>query len=75
MSQPADFEIYTWGLVNASVCTSLPVENATQRLNDALPTGVGPWYPAEDKTFLFGQPNPNPCERRPSTHKHYLFHC
>ena len=74
MTDPADFTIMRWGLVYASVCTSLPREEATQRLNVELPTGVGPWHPAPDAFFAGGQTNPCPCEQVPER-THYLYSC
>lgn len=70
-----DFMLYSVGLIAASVCTSLPIEKATERLNLEHPSGVTPWHPSEDKTFRSGEPNPCPCDRYPETHKHYLFNC
>jgi hypothetical protein len=68
------FQIIDWGLVSASVCTTLPIEAATERLNLVLPTGVGPWHVADDPRFADGQPQPGPCEKA-SDRMHYLFHC
>ncbi len=72
--QTLDFAAYSVGLVCASICTSLPISEATQRLNLAHPTGVGPWTKA-DEPFRTGQSNPCPCNENPYTHKHYLFTC
>lgn len=69
-----DFFCYSWGLVYASVCTSLSDEEATHQLNLTHPTGVSPWKIA-DEPFRSGQPNPLPCERNPQTHRHILFNC
>ncbi|MCU1492208.1 MAG: hypothetical protein JWM85_3613 [Acidimicrobiaceae bacterium] len=70
-----EFEAYSVGLVCASVCTSLSLEEATERLNKECPTGIrSQWQPAEDKTFSGGQPNPCDCKDHPGN-KHYLFNC
>lgn len=76
MTATYDFAAYSVGFVFASVCTSLPDEHAAARLNAEYPTGTGSrWEVAPVKTFATGQPNPTPCERRPATHRHILFHC
>lgn len=73
---PDDFIAYAVGLCCASVCTSLPIEEATKRLNTEHPTGVTSlWEPSKDPTFSGGQSNPCPCDQHPDTHKHYLFNC
>jgi hypothetical protein len=71
----AHFDVYVMGIVHASVCTDLPVDAATARLNAEHPTGIdSAWQPSTDSTFLGGQPNPCVCERDP-TRKHFLFSC
>lgn len=75
MSEPKDFEIYNLGIVCASVCSSLPVEEVKRRMASE-PTGISSkWTLSEDKTFSGGQSNPCPCNDNPDTHKHYLFNC
>ena len=70
------FQVYSYGPICASVCTSLSLAEATRRLNQERPTGIeSQWRKSKDKTFRTGQPNPCPCENNPSTHKHYLFNC
>lgn len=70
-----EFEAYSVGICNASVCTSLPVNAAEQRLNVEHPTGIGmKWKLSKDKTFAGGQPMPCDCRDYPGN-KHYLFHC
>lgn len=70
------FYAYAVGLVAASVCTSLSLEEATERLNSEHPTGISShWQPSKDERFHTGQPNPCPCQQNPDTHKHYLFNC
>lgn len=71
-----DFECYAIGPISASVCTSLPLNETTVRLNEEYPTGIdSPWRKSKDETFASGQPNPTPCENNPKTHRHYLFNC
>lgn len=71
----AFFEAYAVGLVCASVCTDLPLDAATARLNHDYPTGISsPWEPSQDATFADGQPNPCPCDETPGR-THYLFNC
>lgn len=71
-----NFTAYSVGLMSASVCTSLPLEQATELLNLEHPTGIGSqWTFAEDEPFADGSANPHECEQQPATHKHYLFHC
>lgn len=71
-----EFTVYSVGLCFASVCTSLPLKEATRRLNVEHPTGTrNEWKPSEDATFHSGEPNPCPCNTNPGTHKHYLFVC
>lgn len=70
-------EVYTIGLCSASVCASkdMLIEEVTRQLNLMHPTGVGPWLLSGDETFSGGQPHPCPCNDKPQTHMHYLFHC
>lgn len=71
-----DFEAYAVGVVSASVCSVLSIEETARRLNEEWPTGISSdWQPAEDENFATNQPNPCPCDRNPETHTHYLFHC
>lgn len=70
-----DFTVYSIGAMCASICTRLPLDEATRRLNAEHPTGVHPWFPSSDKAFACGAPNPSPCSRRPETHRHCLFNC
>jgi hypothetical protein len=69
-----EFDAYSVGLVFASVCTSLSIEDATRRLNAESPTGVGDWM-LHDGDFRTGESNPCPCDKAPETHKHMLFSC
>lgn len=71
-----EFECYTWGLCQASACTSLTdVKNIEFNMNAAVPTGISSRWVISDKPFKTGEPNPCHCDKRPSTHKHYLFAC
>jgi hypothetical protein len=70
-----DFEVYSVGIVCASLCTSLPIDQATERLNAEIPTGLSSkWTLSEDKTFASGQLNGCDCPDH-SGNKHYLFNC
>ena len=70
-----DFIAYAVGLVSASVCTSLPIDEATERLNREYPTGLSHgWQPSTDEAFATGEPQPGPCEQS-ADRKHCLFHC
>ena len=73
--QVPDFAVYSIGVVCASVCTRLPLDEATRRLNAEHPTGGHPWFPSADKTFAGGEPNPSPCNQWPTTNRHCLFNC
>jgi hypothetical protein len=76
-----DFVAYSVGFFYASVCTSLPVEKAEERLNQEYPTGIKTdWHLSKDEYFAPEEgkdkkPNGCPCEDHPETHKHYLFCC
>ncbi len=68
-----EFNVYSMGLVYASVCSSLG-DDATAKRMQALPSGTTQGHSlAVDATFATGQSNPCPCELKPQTHKHYLF--
>lgn len=70
-----DFYIIGTGAVYTSICTSLNVEEATQRLNEIDPQ-LEPirWKPSLDTHFVSGETNPCQCPDT-ETHKHYLFNC
>jgi hypothetical protein len=71
-----EFATYAVGVVCASVCSSLGLEEITRRLNEERPTGIdSPWVPSKLTNFASGEPNPCACERSPETHTHYLFNC
>jgi hypothetical protein len=69
-----EFAVYSVGLCYASVCTSLTVEEAAQRLNIEHPTGIGPWQIDPEGVFASGAPNPCKCHDF-DTHQHMLFSC
>ena len=71
---PGEFVVYAEGLCTASVCSSLPMAEVQRRMRDRE-TGVTPWEWAEAEAFNTGEGNPCPCNKKPSTHMHYLFHC
>ena len=72
----SEFTAYAIGFVSASVCSSLPIEETTERLNAEHPTGISSrWQLSDEPTFSGGEPNPCACNRWPDTHKHYLFEC
>ena len=70
-----DFTIYSEGLVNASVCSSLGLEETVARMQRRISGTDAGFILSENKNFSTGQTNPCPCERNPKTHQHYLFHC
>ena len=51
-----DFEILHIGICNAIICTRLPIEEATSRLNRGSPTGISSKWRFED-----GASNQTPC--------------
>lgn len=70
-----EFETYSVGIVSASVCTSLSVDEAAKRLNVEQPTGISSkWSLSTDKTFSGGEPNGCDCPDHRGN-KHYLFNC
>lgn len=69
------FTAYTVGLVFASVCTTLPDEQATTRMNELHPTGIGSRWQIADQPFANGDPNGSPCDQCPEAARHLLFEC
>ena len=70
-------QVYTWGLVSASVCApaDMPVAEVESHVNDELPTGIdSPWRKDDSPTFRGGEPNPCVCEHD-SSRLHYLLSC
>ncbi len=70
-----DFTIYGWGILYASVCSSLPPAETEARLNRDMPSGTTYGWAHAPEPFTDGTPNPCPCHDFPETHKHYLFRC
>ena len=70
-----DFIVYSIGLCCASICSNLPTEDVGAELNRQHPTGISSRWTLAQEKFRTGEDNPHPCERYPSTHKHYLFTC
>lgn len=70
---PVDFYILDWGIVHATVCTSLPIRKATDRLNAELPTGIASRW-AKAKGAEFAKVQGMKCAELPG-HRHYLFNC
>lgn len=75
MSEPKEFYTYAVGMCCSSVCSSLPVEEVTARLNRESPTGIESQWTHSAESFMDGTPNPCPCHDSPDTHQHYLFVC
>ena len=71
--EPKEFLAYAAGMCYVSVCSSLPVEEATARLNREYPTGIESKWSHSAESFRGGTPNPCPCRDFPDTHQHYLF--
>jgi hypothetical protein len=64
------------GVVYASVCTNLPDDAATVRLNEDNPTGIeSSWEISSDPMFADGvHTNPCDCPQIPGC-RHVLFNC
>ena len=70
-----EFEAYSIGICAASVCTSLPVDKAVEKMNATNPTGISsPWSLSEDKTFHGGGQNGCACPDHEGN-KHWLLVC
>lgn len=70
-----EFEAYSIGIVHASICTSLEVDDAVDRMNLEHPTMISsPWSLSDDKTFSSGEANGCDCPDHPGN-KHYLLSC
>lgn len=74
--KPEFFEIYSLGMVYASVCTTLKSREAiVDTMNEHSPTGIGSdWAVSEDPAFRTGEPNPCQCEEDPDR-MHWLLNC
>ena len=73
--QGEEFVVYAEGLLYASVCSSLPQEEVIQRMGHVTSGTQAGWVFSDHSAFASGQPNPCPCDKKPETHKHYLFNC
>lgn len=72
-----DVEVYSLGLVNASVCApgDMTREEIAYTVNQCDPTGImSRWEISDAETFANGQPHPCPCEHNPDR-THYLLTC
>jgi hypothetical protein len=70
-----EFEVYGYGILYCSVCSSLPLEETIERVNIENPTNIDSEWQLSQEPFRTGEANPHPCEKYPETHKHYLFIC
>lgn len=76
----AAFWCYAFGIMSASVCSSLPAEEVAAELNRRAAAwsmredfpGMLTWKLSSDTTFKGGEPNPCPCPDS-LDHKHYLL--
>lgn len=70
------FTPYAVGICSASVCTSLPIDEAVARMNEECPTGIeSKWALSNDTHFRGGAENGCPCTDSPETHRHWLLNC
>jgi hypothetical protein len=72
-----DVNIYTWGLLNASVCVPADMNPAEveKEVNLAIPTGIeSRWEVSDAEHFSGGEPHPCPCEQVPGR-VHRLLTC
>ncbi len=67
-----DFYILNVGLIGAVICTSLPIEEATSRLNSQSPTGISSGWRLSDEEDE--SPNHAPCPDN-ANNTHYAFNC
>lgn len=71
-----DFTAYAIGFCAASICTSLPIEEAIEHMNFEHPTGISSqWRLDNAVTFKGDESNPCPCNDNPLINKHYLLIC
>ena len=68
----AEFTVLREHLLFLQICTSLPLDEATERLNRERPPGTenNRWVLCEDDNC-----KPVPCADHPETHTHYVFNC
>jgi len=64
-----DFQIMHVGLIDAVICTSLPIEGATARLNREYPTGISSKWAYDGK-----KKNRAPCSDEQGK-MHYRLFC
>ena len=70
-----DFEAYSIRLSAASVCTSLTIKEAAERLNTDHPTGIKrSWVKSVEPAFRDGKLNGCQCPNH-KTNRHWLFTC
>lgn len=74
--KPVYFEVYSLGIVCASVCTTLKDPKAVSNtMNERHQTGIDSvWEVSEDPTFQGGEPNPCQCKDDPDR-MHWLLNC
>lgn len=72
-----ELQVYANGLVHCSICTNVKSKKRIEELvNLKNPTGLNhKWKVDMTQHFATGQTNPCPCERKSTTHKHYLMVC
>lgn len=81
VTKQKSFIVYSEGFVCTSVCTNLPIKEATERLNTEQPTGIGSqWHKSTDKTFSDGKISDGKTKNGAACpynkgNKHYLFNC
>lgn len=77
MMMPEELTVYRNGPVYCSVCTNITSRRRIEELlNQKNPTGISSmWGFSANKNFASGDPNPCPCEKKPTTHTHYLMSC
>ena len=71
-SEDEHLVVYREGLCYSSVCSDLPQVEVVARMAHRICGTTNGWTLAEEN-FNDGQPNPSPCDKRPATHKHFLF--
>jgi len=71
-----DLVVYSLGISQCSVCTSLTPRETVRRVNMDNPTGLEyKWKIDKLSKFHTGESNPCACNDHPETHKHYLMVC
>jgi len=69
-----NFEVYSMGIVHASVCTNLPKAEIAKYIGEHEPAGEKLAWEVSDEDFQDGTPNGSDC---PDTkgNKHWLMVC